>query len=160
MSIKKAFQPVVDFLETNKGSKVSTIFDQVVELCSAKSGGAGGEPKFIKNATGVITHIFCYYHKMWEPVTADGTVKENDGKVEYGVKATSATGLNTMCKEGTSNWTKQQREAKKANEQLLTDVAGGKVEPKNILAEQDKIANTKSVVTARKDGLGSKDKPA
>ena len=61
--------------------------------------------------------VFCYYHKEWE----------NTEEVEYGSKAHTATGLNTMCKIGTNQWTKQQRDYKKAKSDLLNKVADGEV---------------------------------
>ena len=143
MAIKKVFQPIVDFLEANRDSKVKTVIDGVVELCSAKAGG-GGASTFVKNAEGVVTHIFCYYHKKWEEV----------GPCEYGAKASSPTGYNSMCKIGTSEWTKQQRAAKKANEELLTKVATGEVNPSDIAKHQEDINAEKSKIVARPDGLG------
>ena len=150
MSIKKAFQDVVAFLEDNENSKVKTLLPAIIEMCSAKSGGAGGAASFIKDAEDNVTHIKCYYHGLWEPVDA----------VEYGAKATSATGLSSMCKEGTSAWTKQQREAKKANVELLNKVASGDVDPTDIVAIQADIEAARKVVVAREDGLGSEDMPA
>ena len=60
----------------------------------------------------------CFYFKKW--------MSPED--VEFGKKASSPTGLNSMCKAGVSAWTKQQRAAKAAKESLLTDVAAGEVE--------------------------------
>ena len=150
MAVKKAFVELVDFLEANKDSKVKTILDSVIEICSAKKAGGGAGSNCIKDADGKVTHVFCYYHKMWEPVET----------VPYGVKTSSATGLNSMCKEGTSMWTKQQRAAKKANEELLTAVSTGEVQPGDIADEQAKIKADCATVVPREDGQGSADKPA
>ena len=151
MAIKKAFVDLVAFLEENEGSKVKTIMPGVIELCSAKSGGGkGGASTFIKNEAGEVTHIFCYYHKKWEAVA----------EVEFGTKTTSPTGLNNMCKEGTSQWTKQQRAAKKASEALLDQVAAGEVDANDISGLREDIETTRSAVVAREDGHGTEDKPA
>lgn len=147
--IKKAFEEIVNFLEENKNSKVSTVLDGVIQLASAKAGGGGGAQNFIKDADGNVTHIFCYYHKKWEPVA----------EVEFGKKASSPTGYNSMCKEGTSQWTKQQRAAKKANEELLTQVSAGEVLPGDIASVQEGIAEEKAKIVPREDGIGSDDKP-
>ena len=157
MSIKKAFQDVVAFLEDNKNSKVNTVLPAVIEMCSAKSGGAGGAQSFIKDADGNVTHIRCYYHGTWEPVNVDGS--GDDEHCAYGAKATSATKLSNMCKEGTSNWTKQQAAAKKAGVQLLNDVASGEVDPADILDKQAEIEVDRKSVYVREDGLGSEDMP-
>lgn len=158
MSIKKAFQDVVAFLEDNENSKVKSVLPAVIEMCSAKSGGAGGAQSFIKDANDNVTHIKCYYHGVWEPVNSDGT--GDDEHCAYGAKATSATKLSNMCKEGTSNWTKQQAAAKKAGVQLLNDVAAGDVAPEDILDEQASIEVTRKAVYEREDGLGSEEMPA
>lgn len=145
MAIKKAYQDIVAFLEDNKDSKVKTILPGVIELASAKTGGGGGGGSTIRrNEAGEVTHIYCYYHKMWEPIDA----------VEFGKKATSPTGLSNMCKEGTSEWTKQQRAAKKANEDLLASVSAGDTAPGDIAAKQEDIAATKNAIKPRVDGVG------
>ena len=73
--------------------------------------------------------VFCYYHKTWELVD----------QVPYGKKVNTHTGLNAMCKVGTNQWTKQQREAKSAGSDLLKLIAVGKLLPEDITAETDKI---------------------
>ena len=111
MAIKKDFQALVDFLETNQNKKVATILEQIREMCSQQN-----TVTFKKDAEGNVTEVFCYYHKRWELVSEH----------EYGKKASNkATGLNTMCKAGYNQWTKQQSAAKKAKEQLLARVASG-----------------------------------
>jgi len=145
MAIKKAYQEIVAYLEDNKDSKVKTILPGVIELASAKTGGGGGGGSTIrKDDKGNVTHIFCYYHKMWEDVS----------KVEFGKKATSPTGLSNMCKEGTSAWTKQQRTAKKAKEALLDDVANEVVKPGDIAAKQADIDAARALIVPRVDGIG------
>lgn len=111
MAIKKDFQALVDFLETNQNKKVATILEQIREMCSQQN-----TVTFKKDDEGNVTEVFCYYHKRWELVSEH----------EYGKKASNkATGLNTMCKAGYNQWTKQQSAAKKAKEQLLARVAAG-----------------------------------
>lgn len=74
--------------------------------------------------------IFCYYHKQWE--FAD--------QVEYGKKANTKTGLNTMCKVGTNNWTTQYRIFKESSSKILAKVASGELSYEDIPAEQAKYA--------------------
>ena len=111
MAIKKDYQLIVEFLEANQNKKVATILEQLREMCSQQN-----TVTFKKDADGNVTEVFCYYHKRWELVSEH----------EYGKKASNkATGLNTMCKVGYNQWTKQQAAAKKAKEQLLARVAAG-----------------------------------
>ena len=118
MSIKKPYADIVKFLEDNKEKKVSSILETVLSMCESKKQSS----TVIKDANGKIIAIFCYYHKQWELVD----------EVQYGSKKNSTTGLNTMCKIGTSQWTKQQRDAKNAKTELLMKVANGEISPSDI----------------------------
>jgi hypothetical protein len=145
-AIKKAYVEIVDLLEANRDSKVKTIIDQVIALASAKTGGggAGRSTTFHKDENGTVVAIKCYYHQLW----MDPRV------VEFGQKVGSATGYNSMCKDGVSKWTKQQREAKQAKAQLLQDLANGTVQPQDLAqALQDIEANT-CIIIPREDGYG------
>ena len=145
MAIKKAYVALIEYLEANKDSKVKTILPGAIELCSAKTSGSGTGANFKKDKDGNVTHVFCYYHKKWEDVKV----------VEFGVKSTSPTGLNNMCKEGTSQWTKQHRAAKKANEDLLNDVSDGKVNPADLKGLRADIEATRATIVPREDGHGT-----
>lgn len=125
MAIKKDYVELVNFLETNKNKKVETILDIVREMCSQKV-----ETTFKKDENGNVTHVFCYYHKVWEDVS----------QVEYGKKASNkATGLNTMCKVGLNQWSKQQRVAQKEKNELLEKMAKGEVTQEEFTQELDAI---------------------
>ncbi len=150
MSTKKAFVPLIELLEANKDKKVSEILDQAKALTDAKTGGGGrSADNVLRNDKGEVTHIFCYYHKMWESVT----------DVEFGKKASSPTGLSNMCKEGTASWTKQQRDAKTARDKLLKDVAAGEVKPSEIGTRTEEIEKARQEIIPRKDKKGTKNKP-
>ena len=132
MAIKKDYQLIVEFLEANQNKKVATILEQLREMCSQSN-----TVTFKKDADGNVTEVFCYYHKRWELVSEQ----------EYGKKASNkATGLNTMCKVGYNQWTKQQSMAKKAKEQLLSRVAAG--EELDIGAELELIEAQRQLIIA------------
>lgn len=143
--IKKAFAEIVELLQANENSKVKSVLPQIIELASAKSGGGGGgATTFHKNADGKVVAIRCFYHKKWMSPEV----------VEFGAKANTATGFNTMCKTGVSNWTKQQREAKNAKDVLLAGIADGSV-PHTELAERlQAIEDARNLVVDREDGYG------
>lgn len=143
-NIKVQYKDIIEFLEANKGKKVSTIMDEITAMCTAKKGGSNGKT-FIRNDKGEVTHVYCYYHKKWEDVTV----------AEYGNKKNTATGLNTMCKEGVSSWTKQQRDADKASKALFERVLGGVITNDEVPAERAKIEEARLVVTPRADGHGT-----
>lgn len=134
MTIKKAYVEVLELLEANKNKKVSTILDELTILCSAKVASS----TCIRDEDNNVIAIFCYYHKQWELV-AD---------VVYGKKASTATGFNTMCKVGTSKWTKQQSIAKKANNELLTLLAEEEIKPSDIKPMQADIEAKRVAIDA------------
>ena len=135
MTIKKAFIELHAMLVANEEKKVKSILPEAIEIMSAK--GAGGAANTIHRAEdGTILCIMDYYFKKWLPVVF----------VEFGAKANSASGLNTMCKLGTSLWTKQQREFKKGKETLLELVAAGDVLPTEIQAKLDELEEARGFI--------------
>jgi hypothetical protein len=147
--VKKSFVPLVDLLrsamEANPKIKVAELLDQVVELASAKSGAGGGKATtFHRNEDGAIVAVKCYYHQAWmDPRVAD-----------FGEKKSSASGFNSMCKDGMAKWTKQNAAAKKAKEELLNKVQSGEVAAEQIAAELERVAVEREAIHAREDGYG------
>lgn len=132
MAIKKDYVELVEFLTNNKNKKVETILDQVREMCSQKV-----ELTFRKDDEGNVTHVFCYYHKVWEDVS----------QVEYGKKASNkSTGLNTMCKVGLNAWSKQQRVAQKEKNDLLEKMAKGEVTQEEFAIELEAIETRRQTI--------------
>ena len=143
MAIKKAYQGIIAFLKDHSDHKVKSILDEVIAMASAKTGGGARAASTVKyDADGNVVAIFCYYHKKWE----DPSV------VEYGARASAQSGLNNMCKEGTSQWTKQQRAAKGAQNDLLIDVLSGECTTEEASAMKDDIESMRSAVIPREDG--------
>lgn len=142
MNTKKIYVDLIEFLETNKNKKVDTILEEVYKMTSTKQNSRN----FLKNESGKVTHVYCYYHKLWEPVD----------KVEYGSKKNSTTGLNSMCKEGVNQWTKQQREFKQKDSELLQLVMAGEVSPDDIQEYKSKYEQEKDRIEPRSDGIGYK----
>jgi len=137
MSIKKAYQDVVSFLEENADKKVKSIIDQVYDMCSAKSGGGGGKATtFFKDENDVVRAIRCFYHQTWM----------SPADIEFGKKESSATGFNTMCKDGVSKWTKQQRDFKKGKEEILDQVTAGELAPDDIPGAVAALEEAKNMI--------------
>ncbi len=130
MTIKKAYVELIAFLEANKNKKVNTILAEAQAMCESKNSSASDTgTTFLKDENDEVVAIFCYYFKKWMPLC----------DVEFGAKKNTASGYNTMCKEGVSRWTKQQRVAKKANEELLSKVGSGEVAVEDIKEHQEAI---------------------
>jgi hypothetical protein len=141
MSVKKVFQDVVDFLQSNADAVVSDLMPTIVDMCSNKR---GGDANVLRNSAGEVVAIFCSYHKKWEMLD----------EVEFGLKTSSVTGYNNMCKEGLSNWTKQQNAAKKASLSILEEVEAGTLAVEDIAKRREEIEAERSVTVAREDGKG------
>lgn len=122
MTIKKSYLDLVTFLEENKAKKVSSILDEIYAMTKQSHKAK----TFLLNDKGEVYAVFCYYHKQWELLD----------EVPYGVKASSTTGFNTMCKVGTSEWTKQNNAAKQVGSTVLTMLEQGDI-------QADEIAETK-----------------
>lgn len=136
-NIKKAYVDIVSFLEANQDKKVKSVLAEVVAMCEAKAGGGGGAAStFVKDEAGNVVAIRCFYHQTW----MDPRV------VPFGSKASSATGLNTMCKSGVSKWTKQQRQFKLAQEELLKQVADGSIQPADIATKLAEAEEARKVI--------------
>jgi hypothetical protein len=144
-TIKKAYVEIAELLNANSNRKVSTILPQLLELMTAKSSNGSDIGKtFLKDDNGEVFAVYCYYHKQWELTS----------ECEYGSKKGTSSGLNTMCKEGVSNWTKQQRQSKKSKDELLNLVATGEVEVCDLASAQEAIEEAKQVIVAREDKHG------
>lgn len=139
--VKKQYTQLVELLEANSNKKISTIMPEILELVTSKQ----AQKNFITNENGEVTHIFCYYHKKWEYL-AD---------VEFGKKKHSASGYNSMCKEGVNQWSKQQREYKQAQSDALTKVAKGELDTQGLNKLLAQIEEEKDKIVPREDGSGS-----
>ena len=144
MNIKKQFEEIYAILEENSNRKVSSVLPQLVELMSRKSNSSGQANTFIKDDDGNVVAIYCYYHKKWELLS----------EVEYGNKKGTATGYNTMCKEGVSNWTKQQRTKKKDESELLNKIATKEIQPEELGEHMRLIQEAAKTIVDREDGHG------
>lgn len=147
--IKKAFLPIVEALraamEADPKVRVSAVMEEVEALASAKSGSGGGKATtFHRDAAGSIVAVKCYYHNLWmDPRVA-----------EFGEKKSSASGFNSMCKDGMSKWTKQNAAAKKAREELLLKVQNSEIAAGDIATHLEQIDAERAAVIAREDGYG------
>lgn len=144
MAIKKQFEEIYALLEANKNKQIKSVMADLLVLMQSKSSGSDLNRTFIKDDEGNVTYVYCYYHKKWESVKV----------AEYGVKANTATGLNTMCKEGVSSWTKQQRAFKKAQADLLNQVANQELSPEELPALMEQLEAERKTIEVRNDEHG------
>tara|TARA_R110000851_G_scaffold14313_4_gene48488 strand:- start:290 stop:784 length:495 start_codon:yes stop_codon:yes gene_type:complete len=144
-TIKKAYTDIIDFLQSNDDQLVSDILPEVVAMASAKAGGGGSRATtFHRNEEGLVVGVKCYYFGTWMSPEV----------VAFGKKASSATGFNSMCKEGVSHWTKQQSTFSKARAVLLDQVMAGEVAAEDLAAITAELEEAKTAVTPREDEYG------
>jgi len=123
-TIKKGYTDLYAILLANADKKVKTVMDLLIPIMESQQ---RDKNHYIDEDGRLV--IFCYYHKQWEWVD----------QVPYGKKANTVTKLNTMCKVGTNQWTKQQREFKSAGTDLLELVASGELLPEDISTKTDEF---------------------
>ena len=136
-NVKKVFIELFNLLESSKNKKVSTILAEATAMMSKATTAVETTTRY--NDDGTLAAVYCYYHKQREDVT----------KVEYGLKKNTKTGLNTMCKHGVSNWSKQQRNKKKAEADLLTQLTAGTITVEDLPTLQAKILDASKAIVAR-----------
>jgi len=123
-TIKKGYTELYAILLANTNKKVKTVMELLMPIMESQQ----RDKNHFTDEDGRL-QVFCYYHKEWEYVD----------QVPYGKKANTVTGLNTMCKVGTNQWTKQQREFKAAATGLLELLKTGEILPEDIDAETEKF---------------------
>lgn len=152
MAIKKSFVPIMEHLNENLNKKVSDVIEAITAMASTKTGGkkggTSGASTFLKDVAGNTVAIFDYYFKRWMPLVGEQAV-------EFGAKASAASGYSSMSKEGTSLWTKQQAEAKKAMSQILVDVESGNLEIAEIAAKKEEIEATRKKIAETNLGFAT-----
>lgn len=149
MAIKKMYVELVELLEANQDKKVKSILPDVIAMVSAKQARNVGST-FIKNSEGETLAIRCYYFQRWMPLVGDNAV-------EFGAKKSTATGYNTMCKDGVSHWTKQNNSAKKAHDALLDRLEAGDLTTDQIPAEKARIEEERRQVVDTELGFAERD---
>lgn len=121
ITIKKDLQPLYDHLQSLEGKKLTPkLLAELATtfLATKNSNGSGSRTTAYYDANRNLVAVYCYYHKQWELVSS----------IEYGKKAGTKTGLNTMCKEGVSAWTKSNRAKVKAKDDLLALYTAGEID--------------------------------
>lgn len=143
-TIKKDYQAVMSlFAQAIEAMKAGKVKKSIIEeatgfynealflTASKKSNGSGSNSTaYFDPATRELVAVFCYYHKRWELVN----------NIEYGKKAGTKTGLNTMCKEGTSAWTKNNRKLQKAKDELTQKLLKSEISHEEFKVEYDNIS--------------------
>lgn len=131
-AVMQLFAQAITALEEAKVKKsvlesVRSLYNDAVDLTANKNSNGSGSKTTAHYENGKLVAVFCYYHKRWELVD----------HIEYGNKSGTKTGLNTMCKEGVSAWTKANRAHNKLKDELLARLFKGELTSEEV---QDQLA--------------------
>jgi hypothetical protein len=120
LTIKKDHIELHQYLQSliNKKLTEKLVADIATRFLATKNNnGSGSRTTAYYDSNRNLVAVYCYYHKQWELVE----------HIAYGVKSGTKTGLNTMCKEGVSAWTKNNRATVKAKDELLGLFTAGSI---------------------------------
>lgn len=140
MTIKKDYKDIMSLfaqsITLGSEQERQALYNQALELVSSKKSNGSGSAStaYFDPVTRELIAVYCYYHKQWELVS----------HIEYGKKSGTKTGLNTMCKEGTSAWTKQYRKAQKLKDELAQKLLRDEI-TKDEYAEQYEAINNPAI---------------
>ena len=136
-TIKKDFQAIMALFQQSVAlvdeHARNDLYNQALSLVSSKkSNGSGSSTTaYFDPVTRDLIAVYCYYHKTWELVA----------NIEYGKKSGTKTGLNTMCKEGTSAWTKAYRKSQKDKDALAQKLLRDEVTKDEYAEQYEAITN-------------------
>ena len=132
ITIKKDMQELHSHLESLLNKKLTQkVLDELTAqfLATKNSNGSGSRTTAYYDDNRNLVAVYCYYHKQWELVD----------HIEYGKKAGTKTGLNTMCKEGVSMWTKANRDKTKHKDVLLKQFSASEITADEFKEAIDKL---------------------
>lgn len=139
-TIKKDYKDIMSLfaqsITLGSEQERQALYNQALELVSSKKSNGSGSAStaYFDPVTRELIAVYCYYHKQWELVS----------HIEYGKKSGTKTGLNTMCKEGTSAWTKQYRKSQKLKDELAQKLLRDEI-TKDEYAEQYEAINNPAI---------------
>ncbi len=136
-AVMSLFAQAITTLEDAKVKKsvlesIRSLYNDAVDLTANKNSNGSGAKTTAYHRDGKLVAVFCYYHKRWELVD----------HIEYGNKAGTKTGLNTMCKEGVSAWTKANRAHNKLKDELLEKLFKGELTSDEV---QEQLSTTATI---------------
>ena len=110
---------------------------------------------------GNATHVFCTYHKKWEPVSKLEANEDGDELDVPLFKANpkSKNGLFRACNIGESSWKEQAKVFKATKDAVISDLLEGEIDND---AAKELIATAeaeRAVHVEREEGLGEDDRP-
>jgi len=160
MTKQKLHETVLALCVQHKANKPLT--DALSELTKPKVGGSSDVNDYtVFDTDGNVTHIFCTYHKLWEPVI--GVREDEDGEdIEFPlfkINEKTKNGYERECTEGTTSWREQTKVFKTTNDSVIADMLEGainNVKAKGLIAD---ATAARAIHIGRADKLGDTEKP-
>jgi len=161
MTKQKLHETVLALCVTHKAPKA--LSDALSDLTKPKVGGSSDVNDYtVFDKDGNVTHIFCTYHKLWEPVSKDG--EDEDGEditvTLFKVNDKTKNGFERECIEGTTSWREQSKVFKTTNDSVVSDLLEGAIDNIKAKALLADAATARAKHVARADKLGAAEKPA
>lgn len=127
----------------------------VDRLTKPKLGGGSSDVNeyTVFGEDGVPTHVFCTYHKKWEPV------EDAEGEALFKANEKSKNGFLRTCNEGEASWKEQAKVFKATKDAVISDLLEGEIDndsAKELIAAAE---TDRAVHSDREDELGTDDKP-
>lgn len=148
-NVKVRLLPLVQFLIENQAKKVSTILEEVITLASPAPRATTTRtraPSAIRDDADNVVGIYDTYFKRWMPVVGSKAV-------EFGVKASSNTGFNSMSKVGQNHWAKSNGQAKAILDSLLDKVIKGELTPEQVAGQKAEADALRITIEHTDDGF-------
>lgn len=139
----KNYTDLATLLSENSKARISTYAEQILLLAKPITRNA----KTSMRKDGEVVAIFCYYHKQWELLS----------EVDYGKKASSNTGCNTMCKAGVNAWTRQNNTIKQIGSTILSLLENDKINVNEISTTKTRLEAEARIIDISTKPIGYND---
>ena len=138
-NIKQQYVSIIEFLQANQDKKVKTILPELIEQCGVQRTRNSDVTLYDGD---MLIAVFCGYHKKWELVS----------EIEYGIKAGTKTGLNSLCKEGNKHQAAQSRKYSEEAAKLADAMMNGELSIEDAKEEKKKLEEAKVAVIEHSSG--------
>ncbi len=149
-NIKKVFLPIFAILEGHQEHKVKSIMTELLAEMSKASTSPSNGAHCIFGEDGAVLAVKDNYFQRWMPLVGDDAV-------EFTPRATAISGVNSVCKVGAAQMSRQNTIARKALANLLVDLESGKLAIEDIADAKVDIAYAKDLVTPTSLGFETKE---
>ncbi len=156
MTKTKLFEAAMAVCETH--NITGDALTELTTLLKPKVGGSKADVNdyTVFDADQNVSYIFCTFHKMWEPVSAE---TEDGDIINLFGSAKTPNGFARECKVGVSQWKKLNKEYKEQKEAIISDVLNEVISGEEGKEALKALDESKNYTAVHPDGIGSDDRP-